>query len=127
MSNNVLPDLPGVDIAREVEKSYRTTIHETVSGKEYRTSWGSAPRYRYKLRVNVARESVAAPAPWAGWNEVSVLFKFVDDHRGSFDSFLFNDPYDNTQRRVRFASDSLRAKQIAADMWQCEVELVSVI
>jgi hypothetical protein len=126
MSNNVFPNLPLVQTEVAVERFYRTTTHETVSGKEYRTSWGATPRRRYKLK-GYARRDVNAPSPWSAYSEVGVLLKFLDDHRGSFDSFLFNDPEDGTQVRVRFATDNLRIIRYVAAAWEFEIELVSVI
>jgi hypothetical protein len=126
MSNSVFPDLPGLDVAVQLEPTYRTTVHETVAGKEYRTAWGVGKRFRYRLRFNVLREAVSAPAPWAGYNEKTVVEKFHDDHLGSFDSFLFTGP-DGVQRRVRFASDTLTFVRIVSGLWELEAELVSVL
>ena len=126
MSSNVFPSLPGLDIAVEREAFYKTTIHETASGKEDRTAWQSAARYRYRLKFNVTRTSVTAPAPWAAYSEPAILLKFLDDHKGAQDSFLFDDPYSAVQTRVRFQSDTLRITQLASGMWACDFELVSV-
>lgn len=126
MSNNVFPSLPGLDVAVELEPAYRTTVHETVAGKEYRTTWGVAKRFRYKLRFNFLRESTAAPAPWAAYNEKAIVEKFHDDHFGSFDSFLFTGP-DGVQRRVRFASDTLTFVRSASGLWDLEADLISVL
>lgn len=127
MSNNALPTLPGLDYAVTRETFYpATTIHTTIADTEYRTTWGSVPRYRYRLSWNVLRANVNAPAPWQAQTEVGVLLKFLADHAGQFDSFLFTDPYDQVQRRVRFESDSLTVKRLAEGVWACEATLVSV-
>lgn len=126
MSNNVWPVLPGLDKERDTLPSYSSTIHQTANGKEYRTNHWAAPRYRFRLRYNGLRSSVAAPSPWGAYSEVAIVRKFLDDHYGSFDSFLYDD--DGTQRRVRFAEDGLRlTRQAGGAWWSCEVELVSVL
>jgi len=127
MSASVLPDLPGLDIAVERSPSYKTKIVETVSGKEDRASWASAPRYTYNLRYNLVRDNVAAPAPWAAYSEAGVLFNFLDAHYGSLDSFHYADPYSGTDTVVRFKEDSLTVTRIADHMWSIDVGLVSVL
>lgn len=128
MSNNVFPStLPGIDIAVEREAFYATTIHETASGLEDRTAWQPTARYRYGVRVNVVRNSTMAPAPWGAYSEPAILLKFLDDHQGAKDSFLFDDPYSGTQTRVRFVEDSLSITQVASGMWSCTFRLVSVV
>jgi phage-related protein len=126
MSNNVFPSLPGLDINVEREVIYRDTTHEVQSGKEYRTRWWSTPRYRYKLKFSVLRNSVNAPAPWAAYSEIAILLNFFDVHAGSWDSFLYNDPYDGTQVRVRFEQDSLPTTQVTSGIWECSFSLITV-
>lgn len=126
MSSSVFPSLPGLDIQVERESFYKTTIHEAASGREDRTAWMATARYRYRLQVNVARTAVTAPAPWAAYSEPAILLKFLDDHKGAQDSFLYDDPYSGTQTRVRFQDDSLTIAQVASGMWSCEFKLVSV-
>lgn len=126
MSDSVFPSLRGADVAVEREPFYRTSVYETVSGKEQRVSWDASPRYRYRVRFNVLRDDRAAPAPWAAYSEVGTVLKFLDDHKGSFDSFLFNDPLTGSQVRVRLEEDSLTIKRIVNHLWSAEVSFVSV-
>jgi phage-related protein len=126
MSSSVFPSLPGIDIAVERESFFKTTIHETASGKEDRTAWMNTPRYRYRVAFNVLRTSVTAPSPWGAYSEPGVIINFLDAHKGAQDSFLFDDPYTAVQTRVRFQEDSLNIKQIASGFWECSFELVSV-
>jgi hypothetical protein len=125
MSSLVFPSLPGLDVKIEREEEFDTTIHRTASGKEYRTKWADTPLYRYKLKIT-SRAGVAAPSPNQAYNEASVLLYWIETHRGRFDSFLFDDPYDSVQRRVRFASDGLRFRRLTSTWWECEIELESV-
>jgi hypothetical protein len=125
MSSSVWPVLPGV-IQEEPEQLERAvTVHTMASGKEYRTSWGTAPRYRFTLRGTV-RKNFAAPAPWAASSEAAIVRKFYDDHGGAFDSFLFNDALTGTQYRVRFDGPP-RLRRLTSAVYEAEIVLVSVI
>lgn len=126
MSNLVFPSLPGVDINVERETIYSTTTRTSVSGKEYRTSWQASPRYRYKLKFNL-RTAWSAPSPFGAYNEVSVVQAFLDTHLGSWDSFLYTDPYSGSQVRVRFERDNLNLKQELTGAWSCSFNLISVL
>ncbi len=127
MSNSVFPTLPGLDVSVKRTPTFDTAVQQARSGKELRASWRANPRYVYKLKFNVLR-SVAA------LQEVQTLVNFFETHRGRWDSFLFNDPYDSVQRRVRFDQDKLEAERIAMDTvtggghtWQVTVDLISVL
>jgi hypothetical protein len=128
MSDLVFPSLPGVDVAVTREPAYATQVHESVSGKEVRVSWRTAPRIHYRLRFNVLRAATAAPSPFAAYHEEDVILHFLDTHLGSFDSFLYLDPHTNANVRVRLVEDSLRFEQIVPGLWQVsELSLVSVL
>lgn len=126
MSSSVFPTLPGVDISVNRRTSYATTVQSSSSGKEQRASWQSTPRYTYQVRFNFLRSDVAAPSPYAANNEMSVVQKFIDDHKGQWDSFLFVDPISGGQVRVRFTSDELTITQMVNGVWAAEIEMVSV-
>lgn len=111
------PTLEGLDVAVEREPEYATTIHESVSGREDRTSWWAAPKYRYNLKFNYLRQSA---------NEVSALLDLHAASSGSLKTFTYTDPYDGVTRDCRFSRDGLRIVRIVDGVWQCEVEIVSV-
>jgi hypothetical protein len=127
MSDSVFPTFPGLDIQVKRTPIFETTVQQAKSGKELRASWRANPRYAYKLKLNVLRSATAL-------QEVQTLLNFFEQHRGRWDSFLFNDPYDAVQRRVRFDQDKLEAERIAMDTvsggghtWQVSVDLISVL
>jgi hypothetical protein len=126
MSTNVYPDLIGLDMAVQRTPLYKTTIHESLSGKEDRASWQSTPRYRYRLVYNLVRDNVAAPAPWAASSEAGVVLGFLETSKGCFDSFVYNDPYSGTPTQVRFVEDSISLTKIADHAWSVSVEFISV-
>lgn len=127
MSALVFPSLPGLHIEPVRGLKYPVSIKEAVSGREDRTVWASTPRRRWRLRLNFLRESVAAPAPFGAYTEVSVVDYFVETHFGTGDSFHIIDPKDRvTDRVVRFVVEP-ELKQIVQGIWTADFELISVI
>lgn len=126
MSANTFPSLIGQNINVERTEEFRTDVYETVSGKEQRTSWWDTPRYSYSVKMDVLRDNVSAPAPYAAYSEVATVLFFLETHLGSYDSFSFVDPLDGTTRTVRFVEDSLTIQKIADHHWTCDFKLISV-
>lgn len=123
MSNSVFPSFAGVDISVKRSEIYATKIQTSSSGKEMRASFQSTPRYRYELRLNFLRQAVYNTAT----DEVAQLKTFFDTMLGSWDSFLFNDPVDGVQRRVRFEGDAMDLEQLVTGAWDGRtIKLISV-
>jgi len=127
MSSSVFPSLPGVAVEVERRPFYRTTTLETWSGKEVRLSRQSSSRTRIRLRVNFARDAVAAPSPWAAYSELGVIKYFHTSHKGSWDSFYIADPDGGASINVRFESDELALAQVVPGVWSGEIALVTVL
>ena len=128
MSDLVFPALPGLrpDVTRAPRYLPRCT--RRCRGKEVRVSWRSSPKIRFGLRFDIARTGTMAPSPFGAISEMAVLLKFLDDHKGSLDSFLYPDPYTTSNVRVRLVEDSLRMVQIVSGVWAVEsLELESVL
>ena len=96
MSNQVFPlaSLSGRVISREPFTSVKTT--ESASGKEYRTSWWSTPRYRYKLGFDSLREGPGTR------QDFESIGSSVVRHFGQLDSFLLLDPEDSAYSNMGF-------------------------
>lgn len=110
MSNQVFPtNLPGLDpqIIRSEEYATKVLSGGWWSTNEERTRGLTTPIYRYTISFNCLRANKQAPAPNAAKTETELVLGFLRDHYGSWDSFLFTDPYDSVQRRVRLVKDSL--------------------
>ena len=123
MSSSVFPSFAGVDIAIKRSEIYATKIQTSVSGKELRASFQSTPRYRYELRLNFLRQAAYNTVT----DEVAQLKTFFDTMLGSWDSFLFNDPVDSVQRRVRFEQDNMDLEQLVTGAWDGQtIKLISV-
>jgi hypothetical protein len=127
LSARVFPVLPG---NRAVTRStiYKTSVVEAVSGREDRTSWASAPRYRWSYSFGGLRSWVNVTGSWGTLSEIATVQMFIDYHYASGDSFHITDPYDDsTDRTVRFVEDSVTLTRLASGVWSCSFDLISVI
>ena len=127
MSALVFPSLPGLKVDLSRAENYSTKVFTTVSGKEQRIKWTSTPRYSWELNFELLRSTVMAPAPYAAMSEVACLHYFLDQHYGSWDSFIFNDPYSGTQVRVRFVEDTLTVKKLDSQRWSANIKIIQVL
>jgi uncharacterized protein (TIGR02217 family) len=95
MSNAVLPSFPGLSWGRRRAVRWSTTIKRAASGREYRAANWTYPVYEYQLDYELLRQH-------AGAAEVEQLLGFINLRRGSWDSFLYLDPYDHTAAALQF-------------------------
>lgn len=107
MSTLVFPTLPGLswNIARIPE--FHTRIQKAVSGREIRLAFMSSPMVTFKLSYEVLRQD-------ATYSELKTLCSFFLTMKGSFDSFLFDDPMDNavTNQAIGTGNGSNKAFQL---------------
>jgi uncharacterized protein (TIGR02217 family) len=97
MSNAVFPVLPGVKLgSRTKTPMFKTKIQTTVSDRELRTSYTSYPRWQFSLGFEYLRAAQQH-------REWQILLGFFNARRGSFDSFLYDDPDDNQATDQTFA------------------------
>jgi uncharacterized protein (TIGR02217 family) len=89
MSNAIFPTLVGLDWGVQRIPKYSTRIQTAISGKELRAAYWSYPMYTFKLKYNVVRDMVAHA-------ELKSILGFFLARQGMYDSFLFEDPDDNT-------------------------------
>ena len=97
MSNIVFPTLAGLTFPVERNAVWMTKTQPAVSGKETRLNLWSYPRYEYTLSYDVLRsDSVNL--------EFQTILDFYNARQGAFDSWLFNDPDDNTATAQTFGT-----------------------
>jgi uncharacterized protein (TIGR02217 family) len=77
--------------------TWSTNIQKTVSGREVRASFFSVPIYTYSLTYEVLRQGAA-------FLEWQALFGFYNARGGAFDSFLLDDPNDDTVTAMNFGT-----------------------
>jgi uncharacterized protein (TIGR02217 family) len=89
MSSYIFPSLPGARWGRPWRPMFRTLVQESVSGNESRTTMQSYPIYSFELAYDVLRAE-------AGLEELQKIMGFFLYHRAAWDSWLFDNPDDNT-------------------------------
>ena len=95
MSNAVFPTLPGLAFPVEKTAMWSTRVQTGVSGKETRLNLWSYPIWKYSLPFEMLRsDSVNA--------ELQSLAGFYNARQGSYDTWLFDDPDDDTATLQNF-------------------------
>ena len=89
MSNEIYPALPGLAFGVRVSPVWQTAIRTTPSGREFRSSQQIYPRYKRRLAYEFLRSKSA-------YLELQALQGFFNRHSGQLQSFLLDDPDDNT-------------------------------
>jgi uncharacterized protein (TIGR02217 family) len=98
VSNLIYPTLPGLDFG--VSRSVLVppvAIKTTPSLREFRARNSSYVRYEYSLAYEFLRTR-------GSWTELQSIVGFFNLVGGPYDSFLFNDPDDNTATAEQFAT-----------------------
>lgn len=97
MGNAVLPSLPGLkwDVVNAPE--FHTKIKRAVSGKELRAAFMAYPLWTFKLSYEALRAGLAG-------TEKATLMGFGLARQGSFDSFLYDNPADNSVTAMPFGT-----------------------
>ncbi len=89
MSNAIFPTFIGLGWSAPKTPQWNTRVQRAVSGKELRAAYQSRPIWKYGLTYEVLRgDAVNA--------EIQSLIGFFNARMGSYDSFLFRDPSDNS-------------------------------
>lgn len=88
MSDELFPELPGLEWELTKTPIFNTKIMTSVNGRELRASYQAVPKYEFTMSFAFLRES-------KGRQELQTLEGFFNDRRGAFDSFLFKAPEDN--------------------------------
>lgn len=89
MSVSVYPTLRGLGFDFTRSPLWSTNRIAAVSGKETAIAYWSSPRWQYELVYNFLRDTVAEA-------ELAALRGFFNARQGGFDTFLFQDPDDNS-------------------------------
>jgi hypothetical protein len=95
---------------------FETIIQAARSGVEYRTSQRGVLR-RYSMKATV--RAYAA--------DFAILSAFFMARRGTYDSFLFVDPWDSVVRRVRFDDDAFPLQFDGGGVYSGTFDLVEVV
>src|SRR3569623_223647 len=97
MSNAIFPVLPGVKQGSRLKMPvFKSGIQTTVSDKELRTSYTAYPRWQFALEFEFLRSAQQ-------YQEWQTLLGFFLARQGDFDTWLYDDPDDNTVAGQNFA------------------------
>jgi uncharacterized protein (TIGR02217 family) len=99
MSNSVFPVLAGLEWSVTKTPMWRTKIQTSTSGKELRAAYMSYPVWKFAMSYAVLRADAANA-------ELQNLMGFFNQRNGSFDSFLYTDPTDNSVTAQQFGLGS---------------------
>ncbi|ENT1483089.1 hypothetical protein DU412_08630 [Neisseria gonorrhoeae] len=88
MGNAVFPTFPGLKWGRKKTAVWSTGTQKSASGREFRTAYYTYPQWRFSLSFEVLRTKASV-------NELEKLAGFFNARKGSFESFLYEDPADN--------------------------------
>ena len=87
MSNELFPELPGLEWDLTKTPTFNTKIMTSVNGRELRASYQAVPKYEISMSYAFLREN-------KNRKEFQILESFFLARRGAFDSFLFKMPDD---------------------------------
>lgn len=95
MSNAIFPTVAGLGWSIHKVPLFKTAISEARSGKEVRSAAMAQPRYRIELTYSYLKNDgmIGAGNPD---DDLRTILGFFLARQGSFDSFLWAHPYDNT-------------------------------
>ena len=88
MGNAIFPTFPGLKWGRKKTAVWSTGTQKSASGREFRTAYYTYPQWRFSLSFEVLRTKASV-------NELEQLAGFFNARKGSFESFLYEDPTDN--------------------------------
>ena len=97
MSNAVFPVMPGLGWSVTKTPRFKTSVQQASSGKEIRLALMSYPIWEFTLTFEVLRGA-------NGFSEIQTLMGFVLARLGMWDSFLFDDPSDDTAANTSFGA-----------------------
>lgn len=89
MSNVIFPKFPGLAWGSVWSPTFKTSISTSANGKEYRSANMATPVYGLSLKFEFLRHGDRG-------DELMPLFAFFLARKGSFDSFLYEHPEDNS-------------------------------
>jgi uncharacterized protein (TIGR02217 family) len=89
VSYNVYPTLPGLTFGINRAPRWSTSVQTAITGRETRIALMQSPMYDVDLAYEFIRSSAVYP-------ELQQLVNFFNQAQGSWDSWLFIDPDDNS-------------------------------
>lgn len=103
-----MPSLKGLTYPATRTPQYKTTRPQAISGKETRIARWKSPRYQWALSWALLRQGAMEGTTFT---EFAALEGFFEQLKGGFDSFLYEDPNDNsvTDQQIGVGTGSISA------------------
>jgi uncharacterized protein (TIGR02217 family) len=96
MSTDVFPVFTGLTFSVIKSPNWGTRIQRAISGRELRVKDYANPIWNFTLTYSVLHDYAFGATYLAINTELRTLMSFVNLHGGAWDTFLFEDPSDNT-------------------------------
>lgn len=100
MSTQIFPSLSGLGWSVTRTPLWKSRVQEVISGKETRIAYWSCPRWQWEMSFDFLRQAganqQASGFVGASYGEFAELAGFFNARQGQFDTFLYQDPDDNT-------------------------------
>ncbi len=117
----IFPPLPGLGWSVTKTPRFAGRSHNAISGRELRVLDQVNPIWTWTLTYSLLRDkwdTRAQTGPGVGYNELRTLAGFFLNQRGTFQSFLFDDPTDNaiTDQVLGTGNGSVHAIQLVRSM-----------
>jgi uncharacterized protein (TIGR02217 family) len=96
VSTSLYPTLVGAQKEIDRVPFYSSIVQREAGGRELRVNTQTAARYRYRISYDFLRQDTGS--------EAQTLLAFFATHRGSWDSFLLVDPYNDTATTQSFGT-----------------------
>lgn len=109
MSDTVLPSLPGLAFPGRRTAIWKGEKVETRSGRTFRTTRWTYPKWRFRMRYEVLRQRYAYPS----LKEYEDLVGFWNNLAGPHDTFLFSDPEGSSVTAQQFGTGNGTTKLFA--------------
>lgn len=93
MSTSILPTLKGLTYPAQRSTIFNNRRQQSIGGKTTRVALWSTPRYQWVLSYSILRQGIVGAA---SFTEMQQMEAFFEKMLGGFDSFLYQDPDDNT-------------------------------
>ena len=116
MSDELFPELPGLEWESTKTPIFNTRIMESANGRELRASYQAVPKYKISMSFAFLRES-------NGKSELQQLESFFLERRGAFDSFFLKMPEDNQYTCTYDGDGSTTSYQLYKQMHTSQIPL----
>lgn len=97
MSNAIFPSLPGITWNITRRPTFATKVQQAVGGETIAAAFQPYPIWRWQLQFQFLRT-------YGAYVEWQTLVDFFNSRQGAFDTFLYDDPEDDSVTAMQFGT-----------------------